>query len=218
MFVLEPSLDAPDQAYPLALTLLPVGLKGLVFAALLAAIVSSLASMINSIATIFTLDLYARFSTQKPERHLVRVGRGAALGAMLLAMVCARPLLGNFDQAFQYIQEFTGFFTPGIVVIFLLGIFWPRATASAALTAAVGSALLSFAFKMVWPELPFIDRVGLVFVLCGLLAVVVSLWQGGEKQAGAIDLSEIEFGTTRAFNLSALIVSLILIALYTTWW
>ena len=218
MFVLEPSLDAPDQAYPLALTLLPVGLKGLVFAALLAAIVSSLASMINSIATIFTLDLYARFSTQKPERHLVQVGRGAALGAMLLAMVCARPLLGNFDQAFQYIQEFTGFFTPGIVVIFLLGIFWPRATASAALTAAVGSALLSFAFKMVWPELPFIDRVGLVFVLCGLLAVVVSLWQGGEKQAGAIDLSEIEFGTTRAFNLSALIVSLILIALYTTWW
>ena len=103
-------------------------------------------------------------------------------------------------------------------MIFLLGIFWPRATASAALTAAVGSALLSFAFKMVWPELPFIDRVGLVFVLCGLLAVVVSLWQGGEKQAGAIDLSEIEFGTTRAFNLSALIVSLILIALYTTWW
>ena len=218
MFVLEPGLDAPDQAYPLALTLLPVGLKGLVFAALLAAIVSSLASMINSIATIFTLDLYARFSTQKSERHLVRVGRGAALGAMLLAMVCAQPLLGNFDQAFQYIQEFTGFFTPGIVVIFMLGMFWPRTTASAALTAAVGSALLSFAFKMGWPELPFIDRVGLVFVLCGLLAVVVSLWQGGEKQAGAIDLSEIEFGTTRAFNLSALIVSLILIALYTTWW
>jgi len=218
MFVLEPGLDAPDQAYPLAMTLLPVGLKGLVFAALLAAIVSSLASMINSIATIFTLDLYAPFSREKAERHLVWVGRAAALGAMLLAMVCARPLLGNFDQAFQYIQEFTGFFTPGIVVIFLLGMFWPRATASAALMAAVGSALLSFAFKVLWPELPFIDRVGLVFVLCGLLAVVVSLWQSGAKQSGAIDLSEIEFGTTQAFNLSAAIVSLVLIALYITWW
>ena len=218
MFVLEPGLATPDQAYPLAMTLLPVGLKGLVFAALLAAIVSSLASMINSIATIFTLDLYARFSTQKEERHLVRVGRGAALVAMLLAMICARPLLGNFDQAFQYIQEVTGFFTPGIVVIFLLGMFWPRTTASAALTAAVGSAVLSFAFKMAWPELPFIDRVGLVFVLCGLLAVLVSLWQGGSQQVGAIDLSEIEFGTTQAFNLSAVIVSLILVALYTTWW
>jgi SSS family solute:Na+ symporter len=200
------------------MTLLPVGLKGLVFAALLAAIVSSLASMINSIATIFTLDLYAPFSREKAERHLVWVGRAAALGAMLLAMVCARPLLGNFDQAFQYIQEFTGFFTPGIVVIFLLGMFWPRATASAALMAAVGSALLSFAFKVLWPELPFIDRVGLVFVLCGLLAVVVSLWQSGAKQSGAIDLSEIEFGTTQAFNLSAAIVSLVLIALYISWW
>ena len=121
MFVLTPNLDAPDQAYPSAMTLLPVGIKGLVFAALLAAIVSSLASMINSISTIFTMDIYSSLVRADKRANPVLVGRVVASSAMVLAMICAKPLLGNFDQAFQYIQEFTGFFTPGIVVIFLLG-------------------------------------------------------------------------------------------------
>jgi SSS family solute:Na+ symporter len=218
MFVLNANLAQPDQAYPTAMTLLPAGVKGLVFAALIAAILSSLASMANSIATIFTLDLYSPLTGSQDQRHLVRIGRSAAVVAMLLAMICARPLLGNFDQAFQYIQEFTGFFTPGIVAIFLLGIFWSRMSANAALIAALGSAMLSFVFKLGWPALPFIDRVGWVFVLCVALAVVVSLWGPARTDEQAVDLTDIRFSTSQGFNVAAFAVMLILAGLYITWW
>ena len=124
MFVLNTDLASPDQAYPSAMTLLPVGIKGLVFAALLAAIVSSLASMCNSISTIFTLDIApTMMASASLEGRRVVIGRTVSVAAMAIAMMAAKPLLGDFDQAFQYIQEFTGFFTPGIVVIFLLGMF-----------------------------------------------------------------------------------------------
>lgn len=218
MFVLDPGLAKPDEAYPMAMKLLPTGLLGLVFAALIAAIVSSLGSMTNSISTIFTMDIYPSFVAEEKRRDPVQVGRAVALFAMVLAMFTATPLLGSFDQAFQYIQEFTGFFTPGIVVIFLLGIFWKKATASGALAAAIGSAVLSFAFKQMMPELPFIDRVGLVFVLCVVLAVVFSLMGGNKEQKGAVDLGDINFATTRGFNFAAFLVVLILAALYGTWW
>ncbi|MBT3709529.1 MAG: sodium/solute symporter [Gammaproteobacteria bacterium] len=219
IFVLNPTLATPDHAYPEAMAMLPSGIKGLVFAALLAAIVSSLASMTNSISTIFTMDIYASFSSKKDENgNRVMVGRVVAVAAMLLAMICAKPLLGNFDQAFQYIQEFTGFFTPGIVVIFLLGMFWKKTTSSGALAAAIGSAVLSFAFKMFWPELPFIDRVGLVFLLCVAIAVSFSVFAGNRNQDGAVSLRDIQFATTNGFNFSAVLVALILAALYATWW
>jgi SSS family solute:Na+ symporter len=179
--------------------------------------------MTNSISTIFTMDIYSSFISKPDDSgKQVLVGRIVALSAMLLAMICAKPLLGNFDQAFQYIQEFTGFFTPGIVVIFLLGMFWKKTTSSAALAAAIGSAVLSFAFKMLWPELPFIDRVGLVFLLCTALAVLISMqadsYKQGLDQQGAVELGDITFATTGGFNLSALLVSLILVALYASWW
>ena len=93
----------------------------------------------------------------------------------MLAILTAKPLLGSFDQAFQYIQEYTGFFTPGIVVIFMLGLFWKRANEAGAIAAAVGSFALSIVLKLAWPELPFMDRVGLVFLLALALAVIVSL-------------------------------------------
>jgi solute:Na+ symporter, SSS family len=217
LFALNSDLSSPDQAYPSAMTLLPSGLKGLVFAALLAAIVSSLASMSNSISTLFTMDLLPSLRAADKQGDPVKVGRTVAVVAMVLAMLTAEPLLGKFDQAFQYIQEFTGFFTPGIVIIFLLGMFWKKTTAAGALAAAVGSVALSFLFKMVWPELPFIDRVGLVFLIAAALAIIVSLIENRVQQ-GAIELSEIEFGTTQGFNLSALAVTLILAALYATWW
>jgi len=218
MFVLSPDLASPDQAYPAAMTLLPSGIKGLVFAALLAAIVSSLASMINSISTIFTMDIYSSFVSREKQANPVVVGRLVAISAMTVAMLCAKPLLGNFDQAFQYIQEFTGFFTPGIVVIFLLGMFWKKSTAMGALAAAICSAILSFGFKMLWPELPFIDRVGLVFLLCTVIAIVISIAQGNREQPGSIELADIDFSTTQNFNVAGLAVALILAALYATWW
>jgi SSS family solute:Na+ symporter len=197
--------------------MLPIGIKGLVFAALLAAIVSSLASMTNSISTIFTMDVLPNVSSSAADKNPVMIGRSVAVLAMLVAMVTAQPLLGNFDQAFQYIQEFTGFFTPGIVVIFLLGIFYPATTATAALAAAIGSAVLSAVFSVWWPELPFIDRVGLVFLLCAAMAIGISHLRP-VGQAGAVDLTAVSFKTSTGFNLATALVILILCAFYITWW
>jgi SSS family solute:Na+ symporter len=217
--VLVPDLSAPDKAYPETMKLLPTGLKGLVFAALIAAIVSSLASMTNSISTIFTMDMYKHFKPESTsEKHLVLVGRSVALTAMLTAMVVARPLLGNFDQAFQYIQEFTGFFTPGIVAIFLLGFFWKKTTANGALGAAIGSAVLSLAFKLLWPSLPFIDRVGLVFLLCIVVGLLISRFEGAGDHPKAIDYRSVDTRTSAGFNWAALAIVLMLAALYITWW
>jgi SSS family solute:Na+ symporter len=217
--ILVPDLSAPDKAYPETMKLLPVGLKGLVFAALIAAIVSSLASMTNSISTIFTMDMYKHFKPEDTsEKHLVMIGRTVALTAMLTAMVVARPLLGNFDQAFQYIQEFTGFFTPGIVAIFLLGFFWKKTTANGALGAAIGSAVLSLGFKLLWPSLPFIDRVGLVFLLCMALGMLISRLQGADDSPFAVDYKAIDTSTSAGFNWASLAIVLMLAGLYITWW
>lgn len=218
MFALDAQLTTPDQAYPAAMTLLPTGIKGLVFAALLAAIVSSLASMCNSISTIFTVDVYPYLSPSKHSEHTrVNIGRITSVTAMIIAAVVAEPLLGKFDQAFQYIQEFTGFFTPGIVVIFLLGMFWRRTTATAALLAAISSAVFSLALKLLWPELPFIDRVGLVFLACVAIAVTWSIMRP-KATPGFVELGDVRFSTSTGFNISAVIVVLILGALYATWW
>ena len=217
--ILAPDLSAPDKAYPEVMKLLPAGLTGLVFAALIAAIVSSLASMMNSISTIFTMDVYSHLGGGgKSEGHLVTVGRTVSLSAIVVAAIVARPLLGNFDQAFQYIQEFTGFFTPGVVAIFLLAIFWKRTTAEGALGAAIGSAVLSLGFKIFWPALPFIDRVGLAFVLCVLIGILISRLQGAGEQPGAINYREVDTSTTTNFNLASLVIALMLTGLYATWW
>lgn len=218
MFALNADLATPDQAYPSAMALLPTGIKGLVFAALLAAIVSSLASMCNSISTIFTVDLLPSMVSESwLERNRVFSGRATALVAMAIAMAAAQPLLGNFDQAFQYIQEFTGFFTPGIVAIFLLGMFWGKTTATGALLAAVGSAVLSLAMKLLLPMLPFIDRVGIVFLLCVGIAVFWSLARP-QPQPGYIEPSGVSFSTTSGFNAAAIVVTCILAFFYITWW
>jgi SSS family solute:Na+ symporter len=149
---------------------------------------------------------------------LVKIGRTVSLSAMIIAMLVAKPLLGNFDQAFQYIQEFTGFFTPGVCALFLVGIFWKRATANGALGMAIGSAVFSLAFKLLWPALPFIDRVGWVFVLCVATGVVLSLLQGAKEHPDAIQYQDVDTATTSGFNLAALGIILMLIALYVTWW
>jgi len=216
--MLVPDLNRADQAYPELMNLMPSGLKGLVFAALVAAIVSSLASMTNSISTIFTMDIYKNKYGDKSQQHYVKIGRVVSIVALTIATMTAQPLLGKFDQAFQFIQEFTGFFTPGIVVLFVLGMFWKKATANAGLVAALGSAILSFALKVYWPELPFMDRVGLVFIGCVVLAVIVSIKENKGSHPNAIELDDIQFATSNGYNLSALAVTLILVGFYTAWW
>ncbi len=220
--VLAPNLSAPDQAYPTMMNLLPVGLKGLVFAALIAAIIASLASKVNSISTIFTLDLYAKVKKDVSEHHLVTVGRIAAVGAVVIGILTARPLLGGFDQAFQFIQEFTGFFTPGIVVIFILGLFWKRASEAGALTAAIGSVVLSGVFWWLQETgqfiFPFMNRVGLVFVVSLIAAIVVSLLVPAKPDAMKIRLDGVSYRTTIGFNLAAVGVVAFLILVYSIWW
>lgn len=216
---LAPDLDAPDRAYPTVMNLLPAGILGLVFAALIAAIVSSLASMMNSISTIFTMDIYRHLGdSPRSEQQLVKVGRIVSLSAMVIAMIVAQPLLGKFDQAFQYIQEFTGFFTPGVCALFLLGFFWPKATANGALATAVSSVVLSIVFRLFWPELPFIDRVGIVFLACIGIGVLVSKLGDQGVHPDAIDYKQINTKTTSGFNMGACAVVLMLVALYATWW
>jgi solute:Na+ symporter, SSS family len=215
---LAPNLRKPDEAYPHLMAMLPPGILGLVFAALIAAIVASMGSKINSIATIFTMDIYRSVRPDTSQSRLVLIGRVTAIVALLMAMFSAQPLLGSFDQAFQYIQEFTGFFTPGICVIFLLGMFWERATATGALVAAIASAALSLALKLAWPALPFMDRVGLVFIGCLVLAVVISLMQPHGQRAVRVELKNIDYSTSTGFNIAAAVVTAILIGLYATWW
>jgi SSS family solute:Na+ symporter len=215
---LAPNLARPDEAYPHLMALLPSGILGLVFAALIAAIVASMGSKINSIATIFTMDVYKPLRPNSSQRHLVLIGRLTAALALLIAILMARPLLGSFDQAFQYIQEFTGFFTPGICVIFLLGMFWPRCTVTAALTAAIGSAALSVLFKLLWPGLPFMDRIGIVFIACLGIAVLLSLLQTRRDPALRVELTGIDYSTSTGFNFGALAIIALLIAIYATWW
>jgi SSS family solute:Na+ symporter len=239
--VLAPGLEKPDQAYPTMMRLLPPGLLGLVFAALIAAIVASTASKINSIATIFTLDVYAkrrhertraedeRGESKSEEKHLVLVGRITAVTAIVIAILAARPLLGSSEQAFQFIQEFTGFFTPGITVIFLLGLFWKRANEAGAIVAAVTSVVLSTIMKYTLPAAalptgvndyltPFINRMGVVFLVSLVLAVIVSLATPQREGADTIDSRDVRYRTSSGFNIGALGVVLILIALYATWW
>jgi SSS family solute:Na+ symporter len=239
--VLAPDLAKPDQAYPMMMRLLPPGLLGLVFAALIAAIIASTASKINSIATIFTLDVYAkrrkertraedeRGESTSEEKHLVLVGRITAVTAIVIAILAARPLVGSSEQAFQFIQEFTGFFTPGITVIFLLGLFWKRANEAGAIVAAVTSVLLSTIMKYTLPAAafpqavndyltPFINRMGVVFLVSLVLAVAVSLATPQREGADTIDTRDVRYRTSAGFNVGALGVILILIALYATWW
>jgi solute:Na+ symporter, SSS family len=225
--LLAPGLPKPDEAYPTMLRLLPSGLLGLVFAALVAAIIASTASKINSIATIFTLDVYAKLKGQQTavedqaggrERHLVLVGRVAAVVATIIAILTAKPLVGASEQAFQFIQEFTGFFTPGITVIFLLGLFWKRANEAGAITAAIASVLLSWLFKEVWAALPFMNRMGIVFLIALALAVVISLVTPARHDTDTIETGDVRYATRSGFNVGAIAVCLILVALYATWW
>jgi SSS family solute:Na+ symporter len=215
---LAPNLARPDEAYPHLMAMLPSGLLGLVFAALIAAIVASMGSKINSIATIFTMDVYKPLRPQTSQQRLVLIGRITAVTALIIAILMAKPLLGNFDQAFQYIQEYTGFFTPGICVIFLLGMFWARCTATGALVAAIGSFVLSLALWSAWPTLPFMDRVGIVFLACLAIAVALSLMQPRPDAVLRVELKDIDYSTSAGFNVAALIITAILIGIYATWW
>lgn len=207
-----------DKAYPVLLNLLPVGLKGLSFAALTAAIVASLAGKANSISTIFVLDLYKKyFKTDASESHLVNVGKVAIIGSMIIAIIMA-PQLSRFDQAFQFIQDFTGLISPGVVAIFLLGMFWKRANGTAALVAALLTLPLGLAFNEWMPGIPFIHRMGYVFAILVAIMVVISLAKPKKEGEGEVEVTADMFKISGGFLAGVLLVTGILAALYIVYW
>ncbi len=174
-FYLKNDLEIADQAYPYLLAnYMPIGVRGLAFAALSAAIVSSLASMINSTSTIFTVDIYKPyFNKNASDKSQVLVGRITAFVALTIAVFIA-PMLQNLEQAFQYIQEYTGFIYPGVVIVFFMGLFWRQATNRAALWTALLTLPLGFAFKFGFPEMPWMMRMGYIFVVLVFVATIVT--------------------------------------------
>ena len=213
---LFPVLEKSDQAYPTMMSLLPNGLLGLTFAALIAAIVSSLASMSNSISTIFTMDIYRyyRNETEQNQLNLIKVGRVTVLVSMFIATMLAKPLLGNFESIFQYIQNFTGYFSPGIVVIFLVALFWKKATSMSVLFAAGISLVASIFISTSYPEIPFIHRMSIVFILSAFGCWLCSYLEGYKNQEKAINLNSIDFTTNRAFNINTFIIVASLVLIY----
>src|SRR6201996_6905704 len=236
-----------NKAYPNLMTLLPAGFKGIAFAALTAAIVASLAGKANSIATIFTLDIYKKaIARDADEKKLVNVGKITVVVSMLLAilmsLVIGEKLMGEGKQGFTYIQEYTGFFSPGILAMFLLGFFWKRTTANAALFATICGFLLSCILKFLprWAdlswltpygfyqpnpenggafEIPFMDRMGFVFIFCVLGMAIINFVEnrkGVENKGLVVDPSM--FRVNKSFAVGSLIIVGLLITLYTVYW
>ncbi len=213
-----PGPGESDKAYPWLLQLLPVGLKGIAFAALAAAVVSSLASMLNSTSTIFTMDIYKQYINKNAnDRQTVNMGRISAAVALVIACIMA-PLLGGIDQAFQFIQEYTGIVSPGILAVFLLGLFWKKATNKGAIWGAILSVPIAMGLKL-FPSMPFMNQMGLACLLSMLVVVIVSYIDGkGEDNEKGIIISPTLFKTSPAFSIGAFAVSLLLVVLYALFW
>ncbi|QHS62727.1 sodium/sugar symporter [Chitinophaga agri] len=250
----------PDNAYPVLMNLLPAGMKGLAFAALTAAVVASLAGKANSISTIFSLDIYKEiFNRSAGEKEIVNVGRIVVIVAMILAIIIS-PFLGiDKKGGFQFIQEYTGFVSPGIFAMFLLGFFWKKTTSNAALFAMIGGFAMSIFLKFLpnWTnlsflydlgfavpnpanldanknpiyEIPFLDRMGIVFVVCVVGMIIISLVAPATKHVVAggtvvategeqkgLEVDPTMFRTSTGFTVIALLICGILAALYTIFW
>ena len=171
-------INVADDAYPwLIRNFTPTGIKGLSFAAPTAAIISSLASMFNSTSTLFTMDIYKKYINKEAgDKQLVNVGRITSVCALLIALVAVKPLLGGLDQAFQYIQEYSGFIYPGIITVFGLGLLWKRASSRAAVWTAILTIPLGVLFKVFYPEVPFQFRAGNIFIILVIFFIYVSYY------------------------------------------
>ena len=216
----------PDHAYPTLMNLLPAGLKGVAFAALTAAIVASLAGKANSISTIFSLDIYKKYiNKEASERKMVLTGRWAVIVSMLIAAIVA-PSLKSLDQAYQFIQEYVGFFSPGVLAIFLLGMFWKKTTAAAGLAGALLTVPVSTVLKFLpswtngaFPDYPFLDRMTITFLAIVVIMVLISLAK--PKPANDTHVIEIDksmFKVSPGFIVGSVIICGILAALYTVFW
>jgi SSS family solute:Na+ symporter len=216
----------PDHAYPTLLNLLPSGLKGVAFAALTAAIVASLAGKANSISTIFSLDIYKKYLNKNaPEKNIVLTGKWAVVIAMIIAGLVT-PLLKTLDQAYQFIQEYVGFISPGVLAIFLMGFIWKRTTTAAAMAGALLTIPVSTILKFLprwtdgaFPDYPFLDRMTITFVLIVVAMVFISLQKKETKvHTNPLEIDASMFKVSTSFLVWSILITGILIALYSVFW
>ncbi len=227
-----PSAGQADKAYPWLMQFLPTGLKGIAVAALAAAIVSSLASMLNSTATIFTMDIYKQLiNPEAGESKTVNIGRLSAFVSLVIATIMA-PLLGGIDQAFQFIQEYTGIVSPGILSVFVLGLFWKKTSNKGAIYGALTSIPIALFFKVgpkgwmagsalegLFPTLPFLDQMGLTALISMLVIALVSLKENKDKDDDKrIVLDKGTFTTSSLYNIGSFALMIILAFLYAFFW
>ncbi|ATA77136.1 sodium/sugar symporter [Capnocytophaga canimorsus] len=222
-----------DNAYPwLIKTFIPSGIKGLVVAALAAAIVSSLASMLNSTATIFTMDIYKQnINKNASQKQLVNVGRISAAVALVIALFVA-PALGNINQMFQYIQEYTGLVSPGILAVFMMGLFYKRATNKGAIWGILLSAVIAFYFKVgpngwmadssissLFVILPWMHQMMITWIVSMIIIAVISYFDNkGVVSERAIITNSNTFKTDTTFNLASYTIIIMLVVLYALFW
>ena len=227
-----PTKSQADKAYPWLMQFLPSGLKGIAVAALAAAIVSSLASMLNSTATIFTMDIYKQLINKNAsESKTINIGRLSAFISLIIATIMA-PLLGGIDQAFQFIQEYTGVVSPGILSVFVLGLFWKKASNKGAIYGALASIPIALFFKVgpkgwlsefsiggFFPTLPFLDQMGITAILSMIVIVIVSMNENkNEYDSKGINLDNDIFKTSSLYNVGSFILMIILAFIYAFFW
>ena len=238
-YVLGAEISKPDEAYPWVITnYVGSGFKGIAIAALIAAIGSSVAAIVNSASTIFTLDIYRPLFmksdverkqiltplennssqlTVKEEHKLIRVGKISGLLFLFIGVLIA-PSLGNLEQAFQYIQEYTGFISPGVLAIFVLGLFWKRTSTNAALIGVILAIPLSMGFKFLTPDIPFLDRMGLCFLLISAIMMAISMYENKNDDPKAIYYDKSLFHTSTRFNIMSVIVIAAVSSIYYFFW
>ena len=228
-FIGENGAIINDNAAPwLIKEIIPVGLKGLILAALAAAIVSSLASMVNSTSTIFTMDIYKSIINKNADdKSLVKVGRIAGLVALIVAILIA-PQLKSLGQVFQYIQEYTGVVSPGILAVFLMGLFYKKASNNGAIWGVISSIPIAMYFKVGpngWSSLsifnhdiPFMNQMLITCLATMFIIFIVSKIEGNQDDPKGIVITKKLFSTSPAFNISAFAVCIITAFLYAFFW
>lgn len=229
-----------DGAYSAILSFLPSGLKGLSIAALTAAIVASLAGKLNSISTIFTLDIYKKYlKTSADETNMVWIGRITVFVSMFVAVMFTwDDLLGiGGEGGFTFIQKYTGFISPGVFAMFILGMFWKRTTGAAAIAGVITGFALSVLFNQFAPqlfgnetflytaypngkggyEIPFLICMGLSFFFTMAVMVVMSLF-GPKVNPKAFEIDRTMFAVQPSTLILSIGTIVMVMALYVKFW
>ena len=229
LFQAEMAIDGvikPDHAYPTLMNLLPSGLKGVAFAALTAAIVASLAGKANSISTIFSLDIYKKMiKPDASEKQMVNMGRWVVIVSITVAAIVA-PALRSLDQAYQFIQEYVGFLSPGVLAIFLLGLFWKKTTSGAALFGTILTIPLSATLKFLpdwtgglFPVYPFLDRMFITFWIVLFFMIIISLLTPASvRRKEILPFEKSMLDVKPSFIIGSILILGILAALYTVYY